>query len=52
MSDTIHSKLSNYQNTVNSININDTKHLGTNSVYLNHYHGHIITGNVGIIKNS
>ena len=56
----IRNKIFNHQDTVNSVNINDTNTFGTGiksckcstSAYLNHHHGHIITGNLWINTNS
>ena len=56
---TIRNKIYNYENILKNININKTRTFGTriilcnptNSRYLNHHHGHIITGNLQIIEN-
>ena len=56
---TIRNKLFNYKETVNSINTNDLESYGTgitscdchNSEFVNDHHGHIVTGDLRIIRN-
>jgi len=59
LSNTIRNKLFNYKDTINSIDTNDVETHGTgivrcdcqNSEYINEHHGHIITGDLRIIRN-
>ncbi len=59
LSNTIHSKLFNYKEAVNSIDTNDTETHGTGittcdcqySEFVNEHHGHVVTGDLRIIQN-
>ena len=59
LSNTIHSKLFNYKDTVKSIDTNNTETHGTgiatcdcrNSEFVDEHHGHIVTGDLRIIQN-
>ena len=59
LSNTISNKLFNYKETVNSIDTNDRETFGTgiaacdcqNSGFVNEHHGHVVTGDLRIIRN-